>query len=52
MDRTIYIWPDNTWCFLYEAHEYSWKSDDYREVKVSNEATDDDIEQLITLGII
>ena len=35
MDSKVCIWPDGTWCLLSEVEEYSWMSDDYRIVRVT-----------------
>lgn len=31
-DFMICVWPDGTWCWLEEAHEYTHKSDDYQRM--------------------
>ena len=28
-ELAVYEWPDGTWCWKDELHEYGWKSDDY-----------------------
>lgn len=40
---TIYYWPDGTWCYQEEYSEvtYSFKSDDFGKVDVSDGLTDD-----------
>lgn len=29
-------WPDGTWCYREELHEYTHKSDDYEIIAVEN----------------
>ncbi|CBX44431.1 hypothetical protein ErPhphiEa104_gp088 [Erwinia phage phiEa104] len=30
------VWPDDSWCFRSELEEYTWKSDDYRWILISD----------------
>lgn len=32
----IVVWPDDSWCFRSELEEYTWKSDDYRWILISD----------------
>ena len=40
----ICIWPDGTWCRKENLHEYNWKSDDYKEYRMEEGISDDEIE--------
>ena len=46
---TIYYWPDGTWYYQEEYSEvtYSFKSDDFAKVDVSDGLTDDQISRHI-----
>lgn len=46
---TIYYWPGGTWCYQEEYPEvtYSFKSDDFAKVDVSDDLTDDQISRHI-----
>ena len=44
----VYYWPDGTWCEKYDLDEYlSWKSDDFGEIIIDNNMSDEDIDRLI-----
>ena len=51
--QTIIVWPDGTWCYLEDVHDFSWKSDDFQRVHLPEEMDSDEIdfvvEQLIGL---
>ncbi|AEJ81316.1 gp057 [Erwinia phage vB_Eam-MM7] len=36
----IVVWPDDSWCFRSELEEYTWKSDDYRWILISDSEYD------------
>lgn len=36
----IVVWPDDSWCFRSELEEYTWKSDDYRWILISDSKYD------------
>ena len=36
----IIVWPDGTWCFRYELHEYTHMSDDYLVLPIDSIAAD------------
>ena len=40
----ICIWPDGTWCRKENLHEYTWKSDDYKEYQMETGISDEEIE--------
>lgn len=49
MDDTIYVWPDGSWmrASTYNETIHAYKGDDYIEHELSEELTDDDIEDLV-----
>ncbi|AXN57410.1 hypothetical protein SUNLIREN_110 [Erwinia phage SunLIRen] len=36
----VVVWPDDSWCFRSELEEYTWKSDDYRWILISDSEYD------------
>ena len=32
----LVVWPDDSWCYLEDLEEYTWKSDDYVVVSVDD----------------
>jgi len=33
----VFVWPDGSWCYRCEIHEYRWISDDYSVVEYRSE---------------
>lgn len=42
----ILVWPDGTWCHKRHLDEYGWKSDDYYELNIDGDLSDDEIDLL------
>jgi hypothetical protein len=34
----IVLWPNSTWCYRHELHEYAWMSDDYAAISAYSAA--------------
>lgn len=51
MENKICVWPDGTWCFIEELHEYNWKSDDFFETRFPEHLPLDDLDDYVYFNL-
>jgi len=45
--QKICVWPDGTWCHWDDIEEYSWKSDDYDLIQISEGLDEETVDELV-----
>jgi len=49
--RSIYYWPEGTWCDLVDYPLYTHMSDDVTQMMVSHDYSDDEVDRLVQCAI-